>query len=72
VFVGKLLILQLDSRNNGNGSDKAKGRSKENRRKITYFETWIFKKVVKGLGLSSGGRRVRGSDEGKGGGKGEP
>jgi len=28
-----------------------------------------FKKVVKGLGLSSGGR-VKGSDEGKGGGKG--
>jgi len=55
VFVGKLLILQLDSRNNGNGSDKAKGRSKENRWKSTYFETWIFKKVVKGLGLSSGG-----------------
>ena len=72
MFVGKLLILQLDSRNNGNGSDKAKGRSKENRWKSTYFETWIFKKVVKGLGLSSGGGRVKGSDEGKGGGKGEP
>jgi hypothetical protein len=56
VFVGKLLILQLDLRNKGNGSDKAKRRGNENRWKITYFETWIFKKVVKGLGLS--GKRI--------------